>query len=132
MLAEATALGRLGFHSVLGKIPPAVSSSERNWNRQERVTLAQLRTGRCRRLNDYQHMIGQIESAVCPECLFRRHTARHIFDCEATPTNLVFEDLWNKPENVIVFLRSLSSFTFLQPEQPPLPPEPPPQPPLPP
>ena len=58
---------RLGAHSILGEIPPAVSSSEASLNRAERVTLAQLRTGRCRRLNDFQHLIGKLESAVCPD-----------------------------------------------------------------
>ena len=121
-------INRLGSQSVLGRIPPAISQSERTLNRQERTTLAQLRAGRCRRLNDYRHMLGQVENALCPECLFRRHTSFHLFNCDGRPTNLTVEDLWNNPVDVIQFLRSLPSFSFLLPPEQPHSPRPPPEP----
>ena len=59
------------------------------------------------------------------EYLVRRHTARHLFDCDAKPTSLSVKDLWEDPVAVISFLKTLPSFSFLlPPEQPQSPPSP--------
>ena len=121
-------INRLGEQSVLQKVPPAVSRSELTLSRPERCTLAQLRVGRCRRLNDYKHLLGQVDSAVCPECLIRRHNTAHLFNCDSRPTNLVIEDLWDKPVAVVDFLKTLPSFSFLLPPEQPNSPRPPPEP----
>ena len=113
---------------VLGATPPLISDSEKRLTRFQRTTLAQLCSGSCRLLNDYKVTLGHIRSALCPECLFQRHTVRHIFQCDAAPTTLTPRDLWVNPATVVDFLSSLPSFSSLLPPNPP-PPPPPPQPP---
>ena len=115
-------------NSVLGAVPPPVSDSEKRLTRLQRTTLAQLRSGSCRMLNDYKVTLGHIRSALCPECLFQRHTSRHLFQCDAAPTTLTPRDLWVNPATVVNFLSTLPSFSSLLPSNPP-PPPPPPQPP---
>ena len=113
---------------ILGVTPPPISPSERRLSRIQRTTLAQLRSGHCRFLGDYRVLTGRSTSAVCPECLFRRQTVPHIFQCDACPTQLSLRDLWVNPVTVVEFLVSLSSFSTLIPPDPP-PPPPPPEPP---
>ena len=127
-VAASIAKQKLLPNVVLEAVPPDVSSSEKSLPRIQRTTLAQLRTNYCKRLNDYKHLLGHSDTAVCPECLFRRHTSRHIFNCDATPTNLGVMDLWTNPTLVIDFLKSLPSFAPIFPPDPPAPP-PPPEPP---
>ena len=119
----------LGNNRLLDAPPPKISSSEKSLSRPERSTLSQLRTGQCKRLNDFQHKLGLAQNALCPECLFRRHTSSHIFNCDACPTDLTVRDLWEFPVLVIDFLKSLPSFSFLLPPAPPPPPPPPAPPP---
>ena len=119
----------LGPNPVLGVLPPPIAASESRLTRIQRSTLAQLRSGQCHLLNDFRVLTGRGTSAVCPECLIRRHTVPHLFDCDAAPTNLSLVDLWNNPGTVVAFLVSLPSFATLLPMNPPLPPplpEPPP------
>ena len=92
--------------------------------RRERATLAQLRTGFCSSLNDYQHRINAAPSALCPCCREMDHTVRHLFQCRMHPTTLAAADLWRRPERVLEFLRTWPCFSALQRERPP--PEPPP------
>ena len=66
---------------VLGAVPPEPDTSEKRLSRVQRTTLSQLRSGNCKFLNDYKLLLGHTESALCPECLFRRRTVRHIFEC---------------------------------------------------
>ena len=119
--ADQKTIDRLGPNSVLGQVPPAISPVEKLLDRVERSTLAQLRTGQCRRLNSFLQMTGQLDDATCPECLFRRHTSRQLFNCDAAPTTMTVESLWTAPVAVISFLRSLPSFSFLLPAEPPAP-----------
>ena len=126
---EAT-VNRLGKNALLDAVPPAISSTEKALTRLERCTLAQLRTNQCRRLNDYMHTkLDRAENALCPECLVRRHTARHLFDCDAKPTPLSVKDLWENPIAVATFLKTLPSFSCLLPPEQPQSPRPPPEPP---
>ena len=123
-------LKKLGnYHLLDGPSPPKISSTETTLSRQERTTLRQIRTGYCKRLNDYKHSFmtpPRAPDALCPECLIRRHTSRHLFECDARPTDLIFKDLFDHPARVIAFLKTLPSFTFLNPPDPPPPPLPPP------
>ena len=118
-------INRLEPNPLLDTRPPPISPSETTLTRKQRSTLAQLRSGQCHLLNDYQVLTGRSHSALCPECLFRRHSVPHIFDCDANPTLLVIHDLWNNPVAVINFLVTLPSFSPLVPTVPPPPPLPP-------
>ena len=59
---------------------------------------------------------GISNSALCPHCLFRRHTVPHIFNCDAVPTLLTLRDLWINPVKVVELLVSLPSFVTLIPK----------------
>ena len=125
----ASTISNLANNSLLDQKPPEISPSEIRLTRHQRTTLAQLRSGHCKLLREYAMRIGLSKSAICPECLFRRHNVRHIFNCEAAPTNLSIKDLWINPCSVVEFLHSLPSFSPIfppDPPQPPPPPEPPP------
>ena len=122
-------INSLGSNPVLGEKPPAVAASERRLPRSHRTTLAQLRSGFCQSLNDYLMRVGRSQTALCPECLIRRHTVRHLFECDARPTTLTVLDLWNNPGATTSFLQTLPSFSHLLPPDPPLDPPPPKPPP---
>ena len=117
-----------GRSRVLDGPRPELSPSERLLSRAERSALAQLRTGECQLLNDFLSKVGRAESAVCPECRYRRHTVNHLFACDAVPTTLTTRDLWVNPATAMRFLQSLPSFSHLISTDPP-PPRPPPEPP---
>ena len=127
--AVASTIASLDANPLLGTSPPPISPSERRLTRLQRTTLAQLRSGHCKLLGDYRVLTGLGSSAICPECLFRRQTVPHIFNCDAAPTQLTVRDLWTNPVTTVEFLVTLSSFSTLvttdPPEDPP-PPEPPP------
>ena len=128
----AESISSFGMNYLLQDVPPPVSESERRLPRAQRATLAQLRTGECRLLRDYQMLVKQSPTAICPECLINRHTVNHLFNCCAAPTDLCVRDLWERPCLVMRFLLTLESFKSIRPtDEPPLPP-PPPEPPPPP
>ena len=129
--AVKKSIAKLEPNPLLNAPPPPISPSEATLTRKQRTTLAQLRSGQCQLLNDYKVLTGRAQSALCPECLFRRHTVPHIFECDAAPTNLNIRDLWINPKTVVNYLVSLPSFACLLPTGPP-PPRPPPEPPPPP
>ena len=116
----------MGANPVLGARPPPIDKSEQSLPRRQRCVLAQLRSGFSSHLRNYSHRIGNSSDAVCPECLVRRHTTRHLFNCEARPTSLTVEDLWRQPVLAMEFLLTLPSFSSLLPPDPLLPPPPPP------
>ena len=122
--AVANTIAKLDNNPLLDAPPPPIASSETRLNRKQRSTLAQLRSGQCHFLNDYQVLTGRAQSALCPECLINRHTARHLFNCDAAPTDLTIRDLWNNPISVINHLVTLSSFSSLGPTPQPAPPAP--------
>ena len=116
----------LGHNPVLGIRSPPIDNSECLLPRRQRCVLAQLRSGFSSHLRSNSHRIGAADDAICPECLVRRHTTRHLFECEARPTPLTVVDLWCRPVLVMEFLLSLPSFSSLIPPDPLLPPPPPP------
>ena len=124
-------IASLGVNQVLGAKPPAVAPSERRLTRLQRCTLSQLRSRYCHFMQDYLMRVGRADTAVCPECRFRRHSVSHLFSCDAASSRLCAPDLWNKPGGVTSFLQSLpSSFSSILPPDPPPPPSPPEPPPL--
>ena len=129
--AVSNTIAKLGKNPILDTNPPPIASSESRLSRKQRSTLAQLRSGQCHLLNDYLVLTGRKQSALCPECLIRRHTVKLIFNCDAAPTNLTIKDLWNNPVSVVGFLSTLPSFSSLEQTIPPAPPapRPPPEPP---
>ena len=127
--AVNNSISKLAPNPLLGATPPPISPSESRLPRNQRTTLAQLRSGHCRLLGDYKVLTGLGTSALCLECLFRRQTVPHLFNCDAAQTQLTVRDLWINPVTAMVFLVSLSSFSMLassDPPRPPPPPEPPP------
>ena len=119
-------IASLDVNPLLGTPPPPISASEASLTRLQRSTLSQLRSGQCHLLNDYQVLTGRGPSALCPECLHRRHTVPHLFNCDATPSDLTLVDMWINPILVKTFLVTLPAFSSLEPTEPPPPPEPPP------
>ena len=124
--AVTSYISRLDPNPILGYVSPPVDKSERSLPRSQRTALAQPRSGHCHLLDDYKMRIGRSSSALCPECRFGRHNARHLFTCPAASTSLSVVDLWNRPVDAISFLLSLPSFSSLLPPDPLLPPPPPP------
>ena len=128
--AVASSISNLSVNPVLGHSPPEIAPSEKRLTRLQRTTLSQLRSGHCKLLNEYATRIGKSSTAICPECLIRRHTTKHLFQCDAVPTTFTVSDLWKNPVSVASFLQTLPSFSSLippaSPPQPPPPPEPPP------
>lgn len=130
----------LGPNRVLGRQSPPIAPTEAYLQRQIRVTLSQLRSGHCARLQSYQAKIGSSPSDLCPDCNAQPQTTAHLFNCTAFPTSLTPVDLWENPWRVAHFLQSTPSFSFLPSAGPPPPPRgrrrprprPPPEPPPPP
>ena len=116
------ATSRLDPNRILFSRPPRVNKKELRLPRLTRVTLAQLRSGHCARLKDYQFRIGSATDDICPECDLVSHSVPHLFQCPAHPTTLGIKDLWDRPDDVAYFLSSLPSFSFLPPPSSPPPP----------
>ena len=116
-----SAIARSSVNRVLGTPPPRISPSESSLSRQTRAALAQLRSGHCSRLQDFQLRIGKVNDDTCPDCRLSSASVVHLFDCPAHPTNLAPTDLWTNPREVASFLSSLPAFSHL-PAVAPLPP----------
>ena len=121
--AVTLSITNLGENHLITSPPPPICDSEASLTRKERCALAQLRSGDCNLLKDYQMRVGSSVDATCPECLIRRHSVTHLFNCDANPTHLKVTDLWNHPVAVINFLRKLSAFASLNGPHPPRPPD---------
>ena len=107
---------------ILGSRPPEPDVTEKFLPRKTQVTLSQLRSGFCSRLQDYQFRIGAAPNDLCPDCNASSHTVQHLFECNAHPTNLTVNDLWSRPWDVAAFIQSLPAFSFLPCSGPPPPP----------
>ena len=127
--AVAKALCAAGPNEVLGRYPPNVHESEETLPRVHRCTLRQLRSGKCCRLQTFQHRIGKAANDLCPECGVASHTTAHIFNCQTFPTTLTVDDLWYDPREAAIFVSNLPSFIRHLPPVPPLRPRFPPRPP---
>ena len=112
------AINRSTNNRVLGRKPPNVNINGNHLPRLTRVTLAQLRSGHCARLRDYQFMLGKSPDNLCQSCNLDPQTVKHLFDCPAKPTTLTTDDLWCNPWGVADFLCKLPDFRDLQPPAP--------------
>ena len=106
---------------VLGTQAPKIHPSESSLSRPTRAVLAQLRSGHCSKLRDFQHRIGKSADDLCPGCFLHQDSVSHVFDCPSRPTGLNPVDLWNQPREVALFLSSIPAFNQL-PVVAPLPP----------
>uniref|UniRef100_A0A8D8WGE2 Uncharacterized protein n=2 Tax=Cacopsylla melanoneura TaxID=428564 RepID=A0A8D8WGE2_9HEMI len=84
--------------------PPEISEEEKQLSRSTRVTLAQLRSGWCNRLQSYKSRIDPTVDDKCPTCNTAEHTVQHLFQCPAKPTTLTPESLWTNPVGVAAFM----------------------------
>ena len=119
------AMASYGDNRVLQTRPPEINKTEKLLPRQTRAVLSQLRSGHCSRLHDFQHRIGALDSALCPDCRSEDASTSHLFTCPSNPTNLVKRDLWEKPWDVAEFLAGVPAFANLPDPGPPPPPPPP-------
>ena len=108
-------INNLGPNRVLGVPPPLVDASESSLPRQTRTVLAQLRSGQCGRLKDYQLKIGKMNDDLCGDCDLFPQTVSHLFDCPAHPTTLGIVDLWANPTDAVDHLKNFNTFDFLPP-----------------
>ena len=100
---------------VLGTKTPPVHKSEISLPRKTRSTMAQLRSGHCARLRDYQFRLGKSPNDVCPNCDIFTQDVPHVFDCPARPTTLTTQDIWDNPRDVANYIRSTPTFDFQPP-----------------
>ena len=125
----------LADNRVLNAPAPKINPEETHLPRKTRATLAQLRSGHCARLKDYQHRIGKADDDYCPSCRVASDSTAHLFNCTSHPTSLSPEDLWRRPFEAASFLVNLPAFNDLPAVGPPPPPRrrrgarPPPEPP---
>ena len=108
-------MGRLAHNRVLNQRPPKVNPNEKTLPRKTRVILAQLRSGHCARLRDYQYKIGKVPDDRCPDCDLDTQNVEHLFSCPARRTGLSVEDLWTNPREVAFFLSSHPAFDCVPP-----------------
>ena len=119
-LVVASKMQSYGNNRVLNDRAPAINPIEEFLPRPTRAALAQLRSGHCARLNDYQfYRLGRINSPLCPDCLIDDASSNHVFDCPAHPTQLTPVDMWTHPWEVASFLNSLPAFSHLPATGPP-------------
>lgn len=91
-------------NKVLDAPPPIINTEEINLSRNARSTLAQLRSGKCRILNNYMNRIEPTIEDKCPLCNMSPHDTKHLFNCRLNKTTLTTGDLWAKPTEVASFL----------------------------
>ena len=94
----------LGNNPVLNAPAPKINAGEKDLPRTTRSTLSQLRSGYSISLNSYKARLDPEVSDLCPDCNTDPHTADHLFNCTAKPTDLTVRALWDKPLDVATFL----------------------------
>ena len=72
--------------------------------RRIRTSLAQLRSGFSRKVNDYMSRLYPDISNNCPTCNATPHDVNHLFNCTDNPTELKPVDLWKRPAAAAAFL----------------------------
>ena len=122
--AVATSISNRSPNRVLQSSPPPISEEEVILPRIHRTTLAQLRSGFCSSLKDFQVAIHSTTNPLCPSCRQYPQTVSHLFSCSEHPTDLTTADLWHRPLQTSEFLQRLPFFNLPQISRPP--PEPPP------
>ncbi|KAI5726233.1 hypothetical protein M8J77_025612 [Diaphorina citri] len=87
-----------------GNALPEVDESEKSLPRSTRCTLAQLRSGWCKLLNNYKARLDPSVADTCPLCQSLNHDVWHLFSCPSKPTTLDPTSLWTDPVVVAKFL----------------------------
>ena len=90
-----------GPNRVLGSHPPPIHACEAGLPRLTRTTLAQLRSGHCGKLRDFQKRVGKTNDDICADCNLSQQNVGHLFDCPAHPTTLNVRDLWENPRDAV-------------------------------
>ena len=81
------AVNRQEVNVVLDDRPPLINNSEKDLDRKERTTLAQLRSGHCRLLGSNKSRINKdARLNVRADCGRTPHDVKHLFNCPAHPT----------------------------------------------
>ena len=91
----------LGNNRVLKEHLPPISDEEQTLNRRQRCTLSRLWSGHCHLLQDYKHRVFGEPSDICTNCGASPQDVRHLFACNAHPTDLSPENLWRFPVGLI-------------------------------
>ena len=123
---------------ILNAPAPKIDAQESYLPRQCRAVLAQLRSGFCAKLRNFQYRIGGSDDDTCPDCQTTAASTNHLFDCTSHPTNLTTKALWERPWEAISHISNFQGFNSLPAVGPPPPPRrrhgrrPPPEPPPPP
>ena len=92
-------------NKVLQRNPPPINNEELKLKRATRTSLAQLRSGCTKMVNDYNCRLNPELPNSCPKCNESPHDVNHLFNCKRNPTNLDPPDLWKKPIAVAKFLK---------------------------
>jgi hypothetical protein len=90
-----------GLNPVLGHKASEVHPLEESL---PRMTLVQLRSGKCSALKSYQHFIHAANDDVCPDCRSVPHTTNNLFNYHALQTSLTVIDLWRNSVKAADFL----------------------------
>lgn len=80
---------------VLKEVPPKINPEERTLPRNDRVRLAQLRSGYRTKLNSVQHRYNPSQPDICRKCNRQGETVEHALACQAGITNP--RTLWTNP-----------------------------------
>ena len=107
------ALNSQNNNRILNTRPPAISSTETQLSRSERVHLTRLRCGHHPALNSYTHnIIDNTHTDTCPICQTSPHTITHLMeechglvDLRQQHHIHSVQQLWTEPVCVVPFLR---------------------------
>ena len=83
-------ISKLSKNKVLDDYPPPINDEETLLKRSQRTTLSQLRSRYCRLLRSYKHRLDDEMEDSCLECGTSPHDVRHLFNCPAHHTILLF------------------------------------------
>ena len=83
---------------------PTIADEEKRLGRTARTTLAQLRSGYSKSLNNFMARIDNTYVDVCPKCQGTPHNTHHLFNCPSNPVAVDVEDLWLNPVAVAASL----------------------------
>ncbi|XP_069963874.1 uncharacterized protein [Bactrocera oleae] len=99
-----TFIDSLSVNGVLGVKPPPIADVELDLSRETRVTLAQLCSGYCSRLNFYLFRIDPDIPNICPAYNEAPHDTNYLFACPTSPAHLTPFSLWSDPVETACFL----------------------------
>src|SRR6476469_3113414 len=85
-------------NKIINQPAPPINKDEQTL-KENRCTLAQLRTSKSPFLKSYLHKINSQNHPfpLCPLCNTQNHDTKHLFTCSSLPTHLTPTDLCNDP-----------------------------------